>query len=228
MNKISYLSKITLFESLPMDDLMEIDRMAPMTTLPKKTVIQTPDQYREGMYVVKQGKLRLYKVHSDGKQFTHSILGPGNLFGELDTISLGTREMFIETIEETVLCSLGKEQFEQFITARPQLAMKLLSVLSERLMERDALLEKLALGDILERVAHLLLQLSKQFGTEQDGFHKIDISLSHQEIAYMIGATRESVTGILNELAREGVIRTGRMSIEVDRTGLQHFLDQRS
>jgi CRP-like cAMP-binding protein len=216
MNKLWYLSQISMFEALPQEDFMEIDRMTSLlSNLRKGKLIQTPDTFREGLYFVKEGKLRLYKISSEGKQFTLAILGKGNAFGEVDSFSFGTRDVFIECIENTVLCSMGKEQFENFIASRPQLALKFLKVLSDWLKERDHLLEKLALGDLKERVLHLLLKLSEQFGLEGGGYRKIDLPLTHQEIANMIGATRESVTVILNELVKEGVIRTGRMSIEV-------------
>jgi CRP-like cAMP-binding protein len=215
MNKLWYLSQISMFEALPMEDLMEIERMAPMSTLRKNSLIQTPETFREGLYFIKEGKLRLYKINSEGKQFTMGILGEGNVFGEIDSFSLGTRDIFIETIEETLLCSLGKEQFEQFLVDRPQLALKFLKVLSERLKDRDEMLEQLALGDIRDRVLHLLIKLAEQFSVKEGKYHKIDLPLTHQELANMIGSTRESVTVVLNKLTKEDVIRTGRMSIHV-------------
>ncbi|WP_281887098.1 Crp/Fnr family transcriptional regulator [Paenibacillus sp. YYML68] len=218
MDKLWYLSKISLFETLPEEDLQEIDRMAPMThfnKLPKGTMVQTPERTREGLFFLKEGKLRLYKLNAEGKQFTAAILGPGNMFGEMDSFSFGTGGLYIETLEETLICSVLKEHFEQFLSKRPQLAMKLLKELSSLLKERDELLLKLALGTIRERVLHLLLKLSDQFGIEEEEMLRIDIALTHLEIANMIGATRESVTLALKELARENVVRTSRQSVKV-------------
>jgi CRP-like cAMP-binding protein len=73
MNKLWYLSQISMLEALPKEDLMEIDEMAPMSTLKKNTLIQTPDTFREGLFFIKEGKLRLFKVNADGKQFTLGI-----------------------------------------------------------------------------------------------------------------------------------------------------------
>lgn len=224
MNKLWYLSQIRMFDCLPMEDLMEIDRMAPMSTIEKNVLIQTPESFREGLYVIKEGKLRLFKVNAEGKQFTLGILGTGNVFGEIDFFSLGTRDIFIETIDKTLLCSLAKTQFERFLSERPQLALKFLKVLSDRLKDRDEMLEQLALGDLRNRVLHLLTKLAEQFGIEEDGYHRIDLPLTHQELANMIGATRESVTVILNELVKSGFIRTGRKSIHVKLNEAKDFL----
>lgn len=219
MDKLWYLSRISIFETLPPEDLMELDRMAPMThfnALPKGTLVQTPDLHRDGLFFVKAGKLRLYKINSEGKQFTVGILGNGNMFGEIDTFSFGTKGLYIETMEETLICSVLKEHFENFLLKRPELAMKFLKEFSNMLRERDELLEKLALGDVRDRVLHLLLKLADQFGIDDDEFVKIDLPLTHQEVANMIGATRESVTVILNELVKEGVLQTGRKTISIE------------
>ncbi|MGN7309249.1 Crp/Fnr family transcriptional regulator, partial [Bacillus subtilis] len=100
MDKLWYLSQISMLDALPMEDLMEIERMAPMNQLKKGNLIQTPETFREGLYFLKEGKLKLYKINSDGKQFIVSILGAGNVFGEIDSFSLGTRDTYIETIED--------------------------------------------------------------------------------------------------------------------------------
>lgn len=225
MNKLWYLSQITIFEALPLEELLKIEEVIPMMTLRKNSLIQTPETFREGLYFVKEGKLRMYKLNPDGRQFTLGILGKGNVFGELDSLSLGTKDVFIETMENTLLCSMGKEQFEQFLADHPQLALKLLRVLSERLNEQNDMLEQLALGGIRDRVLFLLVKLSGQFGVAEGEYHRIDLQLTHQELANMIGATRESVTVILNELIKEGVIQTGRMSIRVRKERAKQYLN---
>ena len=135
-DKLLYLSKISIFETLPTNDLEEIDRMAPMThfkAVPKETLIQTPEDKKEGLFFVKQGKLRLYKIDPEGKQFTIGILGKGNMYGEIESFSLGTHGIYIGTMEETLICSVLKEDFERFLSKRPLLAMKFLKELSDQL-----------------------------------------------------------------------------------------------
>jgi CRP-like cAMP-binding protein len=228
MDKLWYLSRISIFDSLSPEDFKEIDMMAPMThfnAVPKGTLIQTPEHHREGLFFVKTGTLRMYKVNAEGKQFTAAILGSGNMFGEIDSLSFGTHDMYIETIEETLICSVLREHFEKFLLKRPELAMRFLKVLSNQLKEKDKLLEKLAIGNIEDRVLHLLFKLSEQFGTENDGFIKIDFPLTQQEIANMIGITRESVTTILKDLSQKGILRTGRMQISVHSQKFRAYLN---
>jgi CRP/FNR family transcriptional regulator len=230
LNKLWYLSRIHIFEALPPEDLMEIDQMTPMThfnAIPKGTIVQTPDSNRDGLFFIKVGKLRMYKLNLEGKQYTAAILGAGNMFGEIDAFSLGTRDVYIETLEETLLCSVHKDQFEQFLLLRPQLVLRFLKEISKRLDETSELLEKLALGNVNERVLYLLLRLSDQFGVAEEQLVRIDFPLTHLELANMIGATRESVTNSLNELSKQEIIRTGRKKILIDQKKAKESLQSK-
>jgi CRP-like cAMP-binding protein len=224
VDKLWYLSQITLFGALSMEELQEIEQMTPMSVIGKGELIQTPDSFREGLYMLKEGKLKLYKINPDGKQFIVSILGAGNVFGEIDSFSLGTSDTFIETMEATIICSIDKDQFERFLVDRPHLTVRIMKELSRMLKERDAMLAQLALSNVRDRMLHLLKTLSEKFGVPEGNFHKIDMPLSHQEIANMIGSSRETVTMVLNELSKEGLIKTGRMSIHVNLTHLSEYI----
>lgn len=228
MDNIQYLSQFNLLNSLSMEDLIEMEQLTLITTFPKNTFIQTPETFSEGLYFVKKGKLRLYKVNAQGKQFTSDILNEGNVFGEMDIISFGTRENFIETIEESHICLMNKERFENFLIQRPQFMMTLLKVLSNRVIGMSQLTQNLALGKLHDKVLYALIKLSDQFGLTCDNeYYKIDFPLSHQEIANLVGATREAVTVVLQELVKEEVIKTGFKTIYIHRKafGEKHFLD---
>ena len=204
-----------------MEDLIEMEQLTLITTFPKNTFIQTPETFSEGLYFVKKGKLRLYKVNAQGKQFTSDILNEGNVFGEMDIISFGTRENYIETIEESHICLMNKERFENFLIQRPQFMMTLLKVLSNRIIGMSQLTQNLALGKLHDKVLYALIKLSDQFGLTGDNeYYKIDFPLSHQEIANLVGATREAVTVVLQELVKEEVIKTGFKTIYIHRKKL--------
>ncbi|OAB36846.1 cAMP-binding protein [Paenibacillus macquariensis subsp. defensor] len=221
MDKIQYLSQFNLLHSLSMEDLIEMDQLTSITTIPKNTFIQTPETFSEGLYFVKKGKVRLYKLNAEGKQFTSDILNKGNVFGEMDIISFGTRDNYIETIEESHICLMNKERFESFLIQRPRFMMKLLKVLSDRIIGMSHLTQNLALGNLHDKIVYALMKLSDQFGlTSKDEYYRIDFPLSHQEIANLVGATREAVTVALQELVKEEVIKTGFKTIYIHREKL--------
>lgn len=221
MNSIQYLSQFNLLHSLSLEDLIEMDQMTSITTIPKNTFIQTPDSFSEGLYFVKKGKVRLYKLNADGKQFTLDILSEGNVFGDMDIISLGTRDMYIETIEECDICLMDKNRFEHFLLQHPRFMMNLIKVLSDRISGMSRLAQHLALGNLQDKILYVLIKLSDQFALQsQDEYYKINFPLSHQEIAHLVGATREAVTAALQELVKEKVIKTGFKTIYIHREKL--------
>ncbi|MBO0959691.1 Crp/Fnr family transcriptional regulator [Neobacillus sp. MM2021_6] len=231
MNKLWYLSQISIFEEMSQEEMREIDKLDTIhhiNWITKNTVIQTPESAREGLYFVKEGKLRLYKLNDNGKQFTLGILTRGNIFGEFNSFSFGTRRVYIETMESSLLCTMSEPQFERLMINRPQLALKFLKALSERLKEREDQLEQLALHGLRKRVLHLLSTLSAKFGVIQDGYALIDLPLSHQEIANMIGASREAVSSVMSELAKEGVVKTSRLSVQLAVTILEENIPRNS
>ncbi|OMF35712.1 Crp/Fnr family transcriptional regulator [Paenibacillus peoriae] len=221
MNSIQYLSQFNLLHSLSLEDLIEMDQMTSITTIAKKNFIQTPETFSEGLYFVKKGKVRLYKLNADGKQFTLDILSEGNVFGEMDMISLGTRDMYIETIEECDICRMDKDRFEHFLIEHPRFMMNMIKVLSDRISGMSSLAQHLALGNLQDKILYILLKLSDQFALQsREEYCKINFPLSHQEIANLVGATREAVTTALQELVKEKVIKTGFKTIYIHREKL--------
>lgn len=213
------LSSTKLFNSISTELIIKIDQLALESRFQYSTmgsIIQEPGTEKEGLSFVIEGKLRLYKTNSAGKQYTVGILSPGCMFGEIDSFSLGTHGNYIEVIEDTFVCSVYKEPFEQLLDKSPELTKLILNYLSMRLKERDEFLEKIALKDLRGKVLFLLSKLSIKFGIDENGYQKIDLPLTHQELANMIGASREAVSHILQEFSNEGIIVTGRRLIMVN------------
>ncbi|WP_313638015.1 Crp/Fnr family transcriptional regulator [Paenibacillus sp.] len=218
MENIHYLSQFNLLQVLELDDLIEMEELTRITVVPKNTYIQTPETFSEGLFFVKKGKVRLYQLNADGKQFTSDILSAGNVFGEMDVISFGTREHYIETIEESHICTIDPARFEEFISHRPRFLKSLLQVLSDRIKSMSRLTQNLAIGNLHDKILCVLLKLSDQLGVKnEDNYYKINVPLSHQEIANLIGASREAVTVALQELVKAEVIQTGFRTILIHR-----------
>lgn len=229
-NKLWYLSQINLFETLPMKDLRLIDKMAPMSTIPKGTLIIDPTTDNRRLYLLKRGRVRLFRVSEDGRQLTLGLLGKGNIFGETESLSTGSSAAYAEALDDALVCILGKEDFEAILLRWPKVALKMVSLLSQRIREAEELVENLAFHDVRYRVVYLLAKLTQQFGSTEEegapGYTKLDLNLSHQELAHMIGATRESVSTVLSQLAKEGVVITGRKQIAINLRQAKTLIDK--
>ncbi|KAA1180586.1 Crp/Fnr family transcriptional regulator [Paenibacillus sp. B2(2019)] len=216
METIHYLSQFNLLQSLALEDLMEMEELTRITVVPKNTYIQTPTTFSKGLFFVKKGKVRLYRLNADGKQFTSDILSEGNVFGEMNVISFGTKDHYIEAMEECHICTIDPVRFEEFVATRPRFLMSLMQVLSDRIKSMSQLTQNLAIGNLHDKILCVLLKLSDQLGVKsEDNYYKINVPLSHQEIANLIGASREAVTVALQELVKAEVLQTGFRTIRI-------------
>ncbi|WP_046214451.1 Crp/Fnr family transcriptional regulator [Paenibacillus wulumuqiensis] len=223
----SLLPQIKIFESLPAEIIHEIERLVTRSnvyTLAKNSLFQTPGDERKGLFFVITGKLRFYKTNPAGKQHTVCILSEGGIFGELDTFSLGAKGAYVETMEDSIVFSIATEQFEPLLVKYPELSLRFLSEMSKRLRDQDELVEKLVFRDLRGKVLYFLNRLSQKFGTEEKEYRKIDIPLTHQELADMIGATREAVSVTLKELSNEGILVTSRRTVMIHMEKTMHEL----
>jgi CRP-like cAMP-binding protein len=175
MEKIGYLSKIDLFCELQTDDLKELERIGPMNTVEKGQIILSPQFNIKGVYLLKEGFVRLYRLNEKGKELTINILGSGNIFGELETFSMGIRGLFAESLTQSVLCVLRKPDFEEFILQRPKVVLKLLEVMSRRANEAEEMLEQIAYSDVRTRIGNTLLKLADDFGTAAGEYTRLDV-----------------------------------------------------
>jgi CRP-like cAMP-binding protein len=219
MDKIMLLSQINLFDELLMEELKVVDEMSEMKPVKKGTLIMSPSLPISALFLLKKGQIRLYKMNEQGKQFTIDILVDGNIFGETSSLTLTDDHVYAEAMTDSYLCVIGKEEFETFIEKNPKIALKLINILSTRLNELYNLSEKIALGDVKQRVIYLLLKLSEKTGKRKNEWQTIQLKLTHQDISTMVGSTRETISAILSQLKKEGLIKKGLLtfSIHVDK-----------
>jgi len=224
----SFLPQIKLFESLPAEIIHEITQAVTRSNtvrFAKNSILQTPDNEKNGLFFVIAGKLRFYKTDSSGKQHTVCMLIEGGIFGEVEPFSLGARGSYVEALEDSTVFWISAEGFEPLLRKYPELCLLFLSEMSKRLRDQDELVEKLVFRDLRGKVLYFLNRLSKKFGTEENEYRKIDIPLTHQELADMIGATREAVSLVLKELSNEGILVTGRKTIRIHIENMKNEID---
>lgn len=215
-DKLWYLSQINLLTGLDQPTLKEIEQAAPMVTVPAGAVLLRPDEPPQALYFLKKGRVRLYRVRPDGREVTLALLGDGNVFGSAGAIELGGSDVFAQTMGEALICAMQPADVEDLLRRHPGVAMRLITLLSERVRELETMVENLTRSEVGCRILYLLVALVRDFGGEEtDGFTRVDVPLTHEDIASMIGSTRETVTATLSRFVREGLVQTGRREIRV-------------
>jgi CRP-like cAMP-binding protein len=220
-----YLSRINLFADLDAEALAQIDGVGPMTTVPRGTVLVRPAEPAAALYLLKRGRVRLYRLDAQGRPLTMALLGDGNVFGASEHISLGCDDMYAETMEESLLCAMQRPDVERLLREHPEVGMRLITLLSNRVRELEALVASLAHEDVRRRLLRTLVHLADDFGVAGGGMTRISVPLTHEDLASMVASTRETVTATLARLGREGLVRTGRRTLAIDAPGARRALE---
>ena len=172
------------------------------------------------LYVIVEGKIKLGRTSSDGRENLLAILGPGEMFGELSLFDPGPRTATATAIAETQILGLSNEQLQQFITSRPYVAGTLLAALARRLRRTNESLADLVFTDVPGRVAKALLDLSRRFGRPVEQGIMVAHDLTQEELAQLVGASRETVNKALADFASRGWLRLEARAVllqDVDR-----------
>ena len=159
------------------------------------------------LYVIVEGKIKLGRTSIDGRENLLAILGPGEMFGELSLFDPGPRTATATAIAETQILGLSNEQLQQFISGRPYVAGTLLAALARRLRRTNENLADLVFTDVPGRVAKALLDLSRRFGRPVEQGVMVAHDLTQEELAQLVGASRETVNKALADFASRGWLK---------------------
>jgi len=169
------------------------------------------------LYVVTQGKIKLGRTAGDGRENLLSVLGPGEMFGELSLFDPGPRTATATAITETKLSGLGHDDLQPLLIQRPEVASRLLAALARRLRRTNEAMADLVFSDVPGRVAKALLDLSTRFGVETAEGLRVTHDLTQEELAQLVGASRETVNKALADFASRGFLRLdGRAVVILD------------
>ena len=210
MDTVNFLRTVPLFSKL---DDSELSRFAELTrekNYPKGSVIVFEDDPGDSLFIVREGRVKVVLIGEDGREVILGVLGVGEHFGELSLIDDQPRSAHVIAMEETNLLVLRRDDFRRRVEANPAVAWALLSELALRLRRADAKIHGLALLDVPGRIARLLLDFAQEGQSPT-----IEKPLTHQTIAQMIGASRETVSRTIRDFQNKGFIRVERRRISV-------------
>jgi CRP/FNR family cyclic AMP-dependent transcriptional regulator len=196
------LKAVPLFASFPEDQLRMLTTVVTRKSAPRSTTIMVGGDPTDSLYIVLSGRLKVMMSDAEGKEVILSILGAGEIFGEMGLIDDEPRSATVVTIEPCELLSLAKRDFKKSLAENFEMSMAVMRGLVKRLREADRKIGSLALLDVYGRVARLLLDMSENVNGEK----VVTKRLPKQDIAKMIGASREMVSRVMKDLQTGGYI----------------------
>lgn len=224
MNIADFLGTVPLLSGL---DRAELARFADLTrerSYPRGSVILFEDDPGDALFVVREGRVKVVLIGDDGREVILAILTVGDHFGELSLIDGQPRSAHVIAMDDANLLILRREDFRRRVTEAPAVAWALLMELSRRLRRADEKIGSLVLLDVHGRIARLLLDAASEGGGDI-----IQKRLTHQTIAQMIGASRETVSRAMREFQDAGLIAVVRRQISIaDRASLEKRASMKS
>lgn len=215
LEKIDYLNMVDIFRGLSRAEMQEMDRTTTMSTCRRGKIFYQAEDSSEVLFILKKGRVQLYRLTPDGRKLVVADIGAGSIFGEMAVIGQGMHNTFAEAIDDCLLCVMSHRDVERLILSKPPVAMQVMNVLAQRLRRAEVRLEDMAFKSVSGRLASLLLTLSEEQGTQIYGY-------THQDLAEAVGSYRETVTLTLNDFKSQNLIGIGRKRIDIlDPAGLK-------
>jgi len=217
-----YLKKVPLLADLTPDALSRMAETVELKEIRRRHVIYLPGDPGAAVYLVNGGRVKISKVTRDGKELTLAYRGPGEIFGEACLIDGGPREEMAEAMENALVTEISREEYERLLQTQAGLGYRMTKVLAQRRREVESKIENLVFKDVNSKLAELLLRLGTEYGVDDSRGTLVALKITHQEMANLIGSTRETVSLTLAQFKRKGLIHTeGRKVILADREGLR-------
>ncbi|MGA1791636.1 MAG: Crp/Fnr family transcriptional regulator [bacterium] len=221
MEMIEYLAEIPLFKGLPRVYLERLATISIKKAFNKDKVIFFEGSESTGFYIVMSGKVKIYKLSSEGKEQILHFFGPGEPFGEVPAFTGNPFPAYAEAIEDADVLFFPKNAFVDLIKKDPSLALNMLAVLSHRLQRFTNVIENLSLKEVPGRLAAYLIYSIEN----ENGAHEFFLDISKGQLASLLGTIPETLSRILTRMVKQGFIDSdGKRFIKIlDRRGLEEL-----
>jgi CRP/FNR family transcriptional regulator len=208
---VNHIARVPLFEGLPLRQIEDLAMIVTDQVFSKGETIFSEGEEGNGFYVVITGRVKVYKLSSDGKEQILHFLGPGEPFGEVAVFTGQHFPANASAIEESRVLFFPRKSFVDLIKTNPSLALNMLAVLSKRLRRFAALIDDLSLKEVPGRLAAYLLYLSDQ----SRGAKEVELTITKAQLASLLGTIPETLSRILGKLSSQGLIETDGRRIRI-------------
>jgi CRP/FNR family transcriptional regulator, cyclic AMP receptor protein len=211
--RLWYLKNCDLLGKLAPDQLAELERVSQIKTFEPGSPIYLPSQPADSLMLVAQGLVKICHLNLDGKVSILAFVTPGELFGELSLFDPVDRGEYAESATISTIVRIPRENVQRLMNSELEIAIGVTKLMGFRRQRVENRLRNLLFANNQQRLSHLLLDLAEQFGIVVEGGIRLGLKLSHQEIANLIGSTRETVTLLFGTMKKQGLLQTKRQDV---------------
>jgi CRP/FNR family cyclic AMP-dependent transcriptional regulator len=207
-DKTFCLAEVDIFADLSPTEMDAIAAAAPMKTYAAGEL--PPQNPVEVLFILKVGRVRVFRIAADGRALTTAVITPGTIFGEMVLLGQHMYDNYAEALDEAVVCVMGRADVHRFLLSDPRIAARITAILGARLLEMERRLCDTVFKSVPQRIAATLVTLAGQQRRLGVGPRSVRVALRHDQLAALVGTSRETVTRVLREFADHGLIRGGR------------------
>lgn len=215
MSQCDYLRQISIFSGLKDEFLEKIHSISIFRKYGKGRIIIMEGEPGEAFFYIRSGLIKIYKVSKDGREHILHILNEGHIFAEVTLFNRTVYPATAEVIEDSEIGIIKNADLEKVIMENPESALQLIKYLNKRLVEAHMKIRNLALYDTYGRTAQALAKLAEDYGKRTSKGIELDLAISRQELANIVGTTRETVIRVLAALKKEHSVDIDRNSITI-------------
>lgn len=208
MSYTELLENVSLFQNVEREELDRLSSMLQPREVKRDTQIVAQDEPGDALFVIAKGRVKVAIYGDNGREVILTLLKAGEFFGEMSLVDDLPRSANVIAQEDSLVLILRREQFREHIRNSPSTALNVMAALSRRLRRADEIIGNLATLDVYGRVAHIMIDLAKKDGEATEEGILIKERPTQQEIASMIGTSRETVSRVLSEFQRRGFLET--------------------
>ena len=217
-----YLKKIPLLADLGPEVIARLAERVEIREVRRREVVYLPGDPGGSLYFVNGGRIKISKVTRDGKALTLSYCGPSEIFGETCVLDGGPRQEMAEAMENSMITELERTEFDALLQQHASLGFQMMRLMASRRLNLENKLETLVFRDVTSKLAELLLNLADEYGVDDARGTLVALKITHQELANLIGSTRETVSLTLSQFKKQNYICTeGRKVIVADPESLR-------
>jgi CRP/FNR family cyclic AMP-dependent transcriptional regulator len=215
------LTEVDIFADLSEPEIDAIATALPMKTYAAGQLLYSPQHPTETLFILKRGRVRIFRVSSDGRALTTALIAPGTIFGEMVLLGQRMNDSFAEALDEALVCAMSRGDVHKMLLTDARIAARITEILGARLADMERRLSDTVFKSVPQRVAAALIALASEQRRLALGPRASTVSLTHEQLAALVGTSRETATKVLGDFATKGLLRLGRGRITlVDPSGV--------
>jgi CRP/FNR family cyclic AMP-dependent transcriptional regulator len=213
--RIRLLSLVDIFEPLSEEEIEHLNGQLPDRRLQRGEIFFGPEDRSERLFLLQSGRVRIFRSTPDGREFTLTVVEAGTVFGEMALTGQRLEGAYAQAMEASQVSTMLKADLERLILEKPEVGLRIMQVLSERLRRQEIRLEDVGMKDVRARLASIIVLLVESEGVRTGTGYRIPSHYTHERLGTMIGSNRVAVTRAFGLLQDEGVVQLRRRLIHV-------------